>query len=389
MAELTRRHFLQAAATMAGGIALSRTLPAAAAEGPSPVPIPSTLNGTEGILKKVVGQYARLDDDPWVLMHGIRAMGRDFTVKGEKAVDFLCSRFLKQKTVAGKSYLHMLPEHDGGHANAFLKTILEAGIPPSHSFRLDGRRYTVGDLVSGAKALFVFDPKTKNRDDNAWTLIAFSLQISPSRDVWTNAEGQRIAFSDLVRSGFDAMDNATRQLRSAKERGVIPDSKDLIQDFTCGGTHLLYGLASAVGNGHRGSDFPKRLKEHLDLHVWRLEADGRLIDRFFTQIPPPPGNQQDWEKTYALYRNDATIKFYGHSFEILSYARRRRLFSPTPAQARAIEKAGATLTEAVKGIKEIDLFEIRTINRRLFHLLVGDSCHAYHGIHMVPGVNQV
>jgi hypothetical protein len=47
------------------------------------------------------------------------------------------------------------------------------------------------------------------------------------------------------------------------------------------------------------------------------------------------------------------------------------------------------LTEAVKGIKEIDLFEIRTINRRLFHLLVGDSCHAYHGIHMVPGVNQV
>ncbi len=169
----------------------------------------------------------------------------------------------------------------------------------------------------------------------------------------------------------------------------MPDANDKIVDFTCGGTHLVYGLASCVANGHREDHFPRRLKEHLDLMVWRLEADGYLMERFYREAPPPQGNPPGWEKVYALYHNDAKIKFYGHSFEILSYVRHRRLFTPTPAQARAVEKAGTTLANAVRAIKGVDLFEVRRTNRRLFHLLVGDCCHAYHGIHMVPGVNEV
>jgi hypothetical protein len=388
MVELTRRRFLHAAAAWAGGMVLTDVLPSVSAAEQSPVAVPSTLDGAETILKGIVGQYARLEDDPWALMHGVRAMGRGFTVKGKNAVDLLCSRFLKPKTVAGKTYLHM-PLEQEGHTNAFLKTILEAGVNPSHRFTLGGRRYTVGDLVNGAKALFRFDPKTIDRDDIAWTLIAFSLQVAPSRETWTNAEGRRIAFSDLIQFGFDAMDGATQKLRSAKARGALPEAKDMIQEFTCGGTHLLYGLASCVANGHRGRDFPRRLKEHVDLHIWRLEADGFLMDRFYQQVPSPPGGPPGWEKAYALYRNDAKLKFYGHSFEILSYVKHRRLFSPTPAQARAIESAGATLADAVKAIKGVELFDIKKTNFRLFHLLIGDACHAYHGVHMVPGVNQV
>lgn len=169
----------------------------------------------------------------------------------------------------------------------------------------------------------------------------------------------------------------------------MPETSDKIQNFTCGGTHLVYGLASSVGNGHKGGDFSRRLKHHLDLLVWRLEADGRLLEQFYRQAQPPPGKPPGWEKALGLYRNDSRIKFYGHSFEVLSYARHRHLFSPTPTQAGVIEKAGATLADAVKGIEGIDLFEVRKNNLRLFHLLIGDACHAYHGIHMVPGVNQV
>ncbi len=388
MEALTRRRFLQAAAAFAAGMVLWERLPSAMAEPRSPIPVPSTLGGTASILKGIIHEYARLDDDPWALMHAVRAMGRDVTIKGQNAVDFLCAGFLKQKTVAGKAYLYM-PVEQEGHTNAFLKTILEAGVSPSHPFQLDGKRYTVGDLVNSAKALFTFDPKTINRDDIAWTLIAFSLQIPSSRDTWTNAYGEQVRFSDVVRFGFDTLDDATRQFRSAKERGVMPDANDKIVDFTCGGTHLVYGLASCVANGHRGDQFPRRLKEHLDLMVWRLGADGDLMERFYRQVPPPQGNPPGWEKVYALYHNDAKIKFYGHSFEILSYVRHRGLFAPTPAQARAIEKAGGTLADAIRAIKGVDLFEVRGTNRRLFHLLVGDCCHAYHGIHMVPGVNEV
>jgi len=381
---MTRRQLLQAASVWAGGVVLSGALPRAATGKQPPAPVPSPLRGTRGILAPLINTYARLEDDPWTLMHGVRAMGPDFSINGEKAVDLLCSRFLKQKTVAGKTYLYMPVEHEG-HTNAFLKTVLEAGVSPSHPFRLDGRRYRIGDLVSSAKALFTFDPKTIDRDDLAWTLIAFSLQTPPSHDAWTNAYGRQIRFADLVRFGFDTLDETTQRFRRAKERGVMPEEKDTIMAFTCGGTHLVYGLASCVANGYREEGFLGRLKEHLDLHIWRLEADGYLMDRFYREAPPPPGGQ----RIYALYRNDATLKFYGHSFEILSYVTRHRLFTPSPSQARAIEKAGAKLAEAVKAIRGTDLFEFRGTNQRLFHLLVGDSCHAYHGIHMVPGVNQV
>jgi hypothetical protein len=311
-------------------------------------------------------------------------MGPGFSIKGANAVDLLCSRFLKRKTVAGKAYLYMPAEHEG-HSNAFLKTVLEAGVSPSHPFKLDGRRYTIGDLVSGAKGLFTFDPKTIDRDEIAWTLIAFSLQIPPSHDTWTNAYGQRIRFADVVRFGFDTLDETTQEFRRAKARGVMPEEKDAIMAFTCGGTHLVYGLASCVGNGHGGDELRRRLKDHLDLHIWRLHADGHLMERFYRQATPPPG----LERIYDLFFRDAVIKFYGHSFEILSYVKHRRLWTPTADQAHAIERAGVTLADAVKGIEGVDLFEFRRTNLRLFHLLVGDSCHAYHGIHMAPGVNQV
>ena len=165
----------------------------------------------------------------------------------------------------------------------------------------------------------------------------------------------------------------------------MPTEKDAIHGFTCGGTPLIYGVAACVGNGYRQDDFVKRLQAHLDLLVWRLEADGYLLDRFYRQSAPPPGQ----ERIYDLFFRDAMMKFYGHSFEILSYVKRKRLFTPTADQAHAIERAGATLAQAVKGIEEVDLFEVRKTNLHLFHLLVGDACHAYHGIRMAPGVNQI
>lgn len=381
---ITRRRFLQAASAWAGGIVLSGALPKAATGAQPAALLPSTLDGARRILTPLINTYARLEDDAWTLMHGVRAMGPDFSIKGANAVDVLCSRFLKRKRVAGRSYLYMPVEHEG-HSNAFLKTVLEAGVSPSHPFKLDGRRYTIGDLVSHAKGLFTFDPKTIDRDDIAWTLIAFSLQIPPSHDTWTNAYGQQIRFADLVRFGFDTLDETTQGFRRAKARGVMPEEKDAIMAFTCGGTHLVYGLASCVANGHGGDKLRRRLKDHLDLHIWRLHADGHLMERFYRQAPSPPG----LERVYDLFFRDAVIKFYGHSFEILSYVKHRRLWTPTADQAHAIERAGVTLAEAVKGIEGVDLFEVRRTNLRLFHLLVGDSCHAYHGIHMVPGVNQV
>ncbi|WP_133174681.1 hypothetical protein [Candidatus Methylomirabilis limnetica] len=384
---MTRREFLQAASIVAGGLALTGALPRAAAGAQPLVSVPKVLDGTQAILAPLITRHARLLDDPWVLMHGVRAMGPDFTVNSERAVDLLCSRFLKTQRVAGKDYLYMPVEHEG-HPNACLKTLLEVGVPLSHPFTLDGRRYTVGDLANSAKALFVFDPKTADRDNLAWTLIAFSLQTVPSRDTWTNAWGQQIRFTDVVRFGLDTLDETTRQFRQAKAQGVMPTEKDTIMGLTCGGTHLAYALASCVANGHGGDQARARLRDYLDLHIWRLQADGYLMDRFYRQAAPPKDADPALQRLAAIYYHDARLKFYGHSFEIISYARGHGLLTPTPAQTGTIEQGARTLHESVKAIEGTDFFEFRKTNPRLFHHLVGDSCHAYHGIRMTPGVNQ-
>jgi hypothetical protein len=385
---MTRREFLQAASIVAGSFALSGVLPKAAAGAQPPAPVPTLLDETRTILAPLITRYARLQDDPWVMMHGVRAMGPDFTVGNERAVDLLCSRFLKKRQVAGKDYLYMPVEYEG-HPNALLKTLLEAGIPPSYRFTVDGRRYTVGDLVTGAKALFVFDPKTINRDELAWTLIAFSLQIPPAQDTWTNAYGQPIRFADVVRFGLDTLDETTRRFRQAKAQGVMPTEKDAIMGFTCGGTHLAYSLAACVANGHGGEAARGRLRDYLDLHLWRLQADGYLMDRFYRQTAPSQDAPPALQRLAALYYHDARLKFYGHSVEILGYAGRHRLLDAAPAEAAAIEQGAKILHEAAQAIEGTDFFEFRQNNRRLFHHLIGDSCHAYHGIRMTPGVNRV
>lgn len=382
---LTRRQFLSAAMTLAA-VAPSWLLRVAEAVS-APVPVPKTLGRTDALLKEIITTYARVEDDPWILMHGVRALGSSFSVKGERAVDFLCARFLTPQAVNGKTYPQMSLDNQG-HTNTFLKTLFEAGIGLDHRFTLEGRQYTVGDIAEGAKALFTFDPKTTNPDDLAWSLIALSRVIPPDKDTWTNAAGQRIRFSDVVRFAFDTLDETTVQFRQAKAKGIMPDANDKVVNFTCGGTHLVYGITTCIGNGYRDHGFPKRLKTHLDLMAWRLEADDRLIDQFYRKAAPPQGNPSGWQAVHALHHNDAKVKFYGHTFEILSYAMKHKLFKPTSTQSQAIERAGTRLAGAVTGIQGVDLFEVRKASRRLYHLLIGDSCHAYHGIRMTPGLNQ-
>lgn len=381
---VNRREFLRHAGAWLGGAAVSAAFPSVSSALEGPAPVAAAAAAAASHLKGMIQRYAQRADDPWILMHAVRALGPGITVGDENAVNLLCARYLQEDRMGGRSYPYMPGAHEG-HANAFLKTMLEAGVPLSRSFRLNGHTYQVGDLVEGAKARFRFEPKTANPDELAWSLIAFSKTVPADRDTWTNADGGRIRLSEVIRFGFDVLDAATSALRQAMHQGQMPTAKDKIHGFTCGGTHLIYALAACVGNGYRQDDFVKRLAAHLELLVWRLSADWSLLERFYSQQQP----EQALKPHYALYGADAWLKFCGHAFEILSYAQSRRLFRPTPAQTQTIAQAGGLLVASVERVRQAgDLMEIRRDDPKLFRLLVGDVCHAYHGIHMVWGVNQ-
>ena len=87
----------------------------------------------------IVRQYASLRDDPWAVCHGLRAMGRDFTVKGgQSAVDFLLETQLVSVPANDKSVL-AFPSQVEVHPNMFLKTMLEAGVPLNYMLHESGQ----------------------------------------------------------------------------------------------------------------------------------------------------------------------------------------------------------------------------------------------------------
>jgi hypothetical protein len=65
------------------------------------------------------------------------------------------------------------------------------------------------------------------------------------------------------------------------------------------------------------------------------------------------------------------------------------LYSLTPEQEEQVQTAKQTLAETILEVKQLSLTALKKTNRKLYDLFIGDACHAYHGIRMVSGVNQV
>jgi hypothetical protein len=375
-----RREFLHALALGLGASAVATLRPR---YGGAATPAPDPLGRARAILRSVILTHAKTKDDPLLLMHGIRAMGKGFSVGGVPAVDYLCSQCLEEEVVNGKAYLRMPIAYEG-HTNAFLsEAILDAGVGSDYAFVRNGREHTIGDLVAGAKALFAFEPASFDRNDLAWSLTAFAHSTAPRQDRWVNAYGAAIRFADVIEFGQATLERATSRLQAAMRRGErttdTTTEVDGIRNFACAGTHLIYGLASCLQFGHTQHGLPERMQRQFDLLVWRLDADSVLIDRYFEQA-----GGRDPEHIVRLYRWEARLKFLGHAVEVISYARQCHLFDPTSAQQAAIGRAHQELASVVEAIGRAGVGAFGG-DEELLRTLVSDACHAYRGLAMSSG----
>lgn len=342
--------------------------------------VPDQLTNASEILKAIILEHTKAKDNPWLLMHGVRAMGKEFTIGDDSAVEYLCSHYLREKVVNGQPYLYM-PIADEGHTNAFLsEAALDTGIERDYPFRRNNHQYTIDDLVVSAKALFTFEPSSFNPDDLAWSLVVFAYTTAPEQDNWINAYGMTIRFSDVVEFGMASLEKATTRFRAAMRQGILADGPDGIYKFTCGGTHLIYGLSTCLRFGYTRRALAERMKVQFDILVWRLESDWRLIERYYKQVAAD--YPQDVIRIYFL---DAKLKFLGHALEVINHARLSRAFFPTPAQEEIISRAQMRLVNVVEalGREGVEKF---VGDKKLFNLLLGDACHAYHGLTMISEV---
>ncbi|MCZ7625611.1 MAG: twin-arginine translocation signal domain-containing protein [Candidatus Methylomirabilis sp.] len=99
---VTRRDLLRYAALGGGALLVGPLAALAVAE---PVTAGSgqgnSLPKAKQAMRDIVRRYASVKDDPWAMMHGVRAFGKNFMLDEGPAVDYLCSHFLEMQTVRG------------------------------------------------------------------------------------------------------------------------------------------------------------------------------------------------------------------------------------------------------------------------------------------------
>ena len=320
----------------------------------------------------IVRQYASLPDDPWAVCHGLRAMGRDFTVKGgQSAVDFLLETHLASVPASGKTALAFPPEVEV-HPNMFLKTMLEAGVPLSYTFTHQGSRRSLRDVLDGARALFRPTKVSGSPNMLPWSVIAFSRTTPPARRRWTNAWDEPVDLDPVVETSLELLEQASLPLMQAMREGKSESVKAPVHSFTCAGTHMLYALLTAMHTGYAGADRRERTQRQVNLLVWRLTADVALIDRFYKERAAENGAY--W------FELDSKVKILGHAEECLAFGVRHGVVTLTPAQQAQRKAATATLRRLLGDMEERNMKEAQAVNPELFRQLVGDACHARHGL---------
>jgi hypothetical protein len=323
------------------------------------------------VVRRFIERYAIGPNDPWAIVHAIRGVGRGCSLNGESAASYVLRTCVRIQEVNKRRYLY-IPTNIEVHSNMFLKTFLEAGIPASEMFSCDGRIFQLKDLCDGAKALFRFDPRTFDRDDLAWSLIAFAeLQAH----AWENAYGERIQLKEVAAFGVRVLQEATQGLKAYATAGVPLPKKLPIHSLTCGGTHLCYSVLAAARHGVLPEGSGDIVRDQLQLLIYRLQADPDLIDRYYREIASASGAE--------LFRAGAKLKILGHALECLGYAQTHGLFEPSPLERRHIEQAVQEVRGLLAFIVTLDLAAIQRRHAQLVQQVVGDTCHAFRGLSLV------
>src|SRR5574337_1315519 len=107
-AVISRRAFLRAVGI--GAVALA-------------LPNPVFGESPQETAKRLIERYAADRQDPWLVMHGIRALGRGFSLGDVSAVDYLLTNDVRAKEVNKKSSYLYVPRTVEGHSNVALKKI--------------------------------------------------------------------------------------------------------------------------------------------------------------------------------------------------------------------------------------------------------------------------
>jgi hypothetical protein len=206
------------------------------------------------------------DNTPWEVLHAAIAFGCDTKMRwaspaGQEvnAIGMLCWN------VPMSGYQLFSQAGDGtvaaevgyavqGHPGQFLGVLAQSHVPIEYPMLVNGRNYTVADLVENEKRT------CRSGIELTFKLIGLSHYLK-SDTVWRSASGETWSLSRLIRE----------------------ELQEPINGATCGGTHRLFGLSFAV-------ERRKHRNEPIDGEFWRANKYVEDFQRYAMSLQNDDGS---------------------------------------------------------------------------------------------------
>jgi hypothetical protein len=398
----------------AGSEATPKATTPASAEFKALPPVTLTANYADALraAEEIVSHYAHELQTPWALIHAVRAFGRDFALyDGTKAVAHLCAKYAEEREVNGKRYV-FFQRNAEVHENSFLKTFLEAGVATDQSLRAGPNQYTLRQLGEHAQMLFRCDPADLTRyqadlleEHLPWGLIAFSTLVKPQQASWTNAYGETIDLHRVIDRALAGYESTCAGLRDALARGEDESLafRQAMNKHSCYGLHAVYGFFACYHHGYRRNNLPERIKQLLDLTIYRMKGDAQALEReaesarqlgpdfvrrmavsqegrVVTSGSPPP-------QIIEVMNLRSQIKLQGHALEAINYGLLNKLFTLTPEQQKRVRASEQALYESLVKLRAFDLDAYRRWHSKFVSDIVISVGHAVRALRLLTPTN--
>lgn len=316
----------------------------------------------------------------WAMAHGLIGFSLDLkTSDGRNVIDVLVTDFVQEEEVAGRTIFGFPPRSARGlpvepHPNLIVKTLLEAGVPLDRRFELKGKkRITLQRLADDAAWAFVAPKNEREWQKYAWSGELFAAYPGIDRQIRTQAG--TLDVGRLAREGLARLEQEQAFLRPLHRAGrpdQLKKRRQGIYAHSCGGLHFVAaGVHGAAALGD--PRLVARAREQLDLLLFRWDAERRIYRQMIHSQP---------KYRWPLLIQE--LKFHGHVLETLAgVINKTRLL---PKSDEALRRIARQITaDLIDAIAELDPLyraqaQLRTTAPQSYYDLIGDGCHALHGL---------
>ncbi len=323
-------------------------------------------------------------ENPWALAHGLLAFGKDFQTRDGRSAVLVAASYAEP--MSGPKPRYGFPRARGGkpvepHSYLLVKTFLELGLPPSFSFTAaDGAKIDVRRLLTDMRANVSEPTSDATWHDAAWWLSALELQPVPN-------EPDLVRLREAALARLEADDavlepDAPEPFAPSAPMGAAKRNKSHIYGHPCGGLHFVQAVLRGASTSR---DPPTRARVHrqLTLLLRRYEAERALYAQTLRDHPEA-----------LLLVSGQQLKFFGHLLETLALADELGVLRDNAALAEAVSAARrqaagdllATLAQLEQERAYQRLPELAAQRPQLALDLIGDGCHALHGLRVTVPV---